>query len=102
MSHYKTLQVDRDAEPEVIEKAYKALCMKYHPDRAASANSPGVHDSTAKMQQINDAYSVLSDAKKRSAYDKRLEEPAGATAWDHFLDKGLVGMLLDKIERDRG
>ncbi len=101
MSHYKTLQVDRDAEPEVIEKAYKALCMKYHPDRTASATSPGFDDSTTKMQRINDAYSVLSDAKKRSAYDKRLEESARVTAWDHFLDKGLVGMLLDKIERAR-
>ena len=101
MSHYKTLQVDRDAEPEVIEKAYRALCMKYHPDRSASRTPLSVDDATAKMQRINDAYSVLKDAKKRAAYDKRLGDPAEVTAWDHFLEKGIVGMLLDKMERDR-
>ncbi|TLM65927.1 MAG: hypothetical protein FDZ70_10710, partial [Actinobacteria bacterium] len=34
MDHYRTLQVTRDAEPEVIERAYRALSLKYHPDTA--------------------------------------------------------------------
>ncbi|MCL4554327.1 MAG: DnaJ domain-containing protein [Actinobacteria bacterium] len=101
MSHYKTLQVDRDAEPEVIEKAYKALCMKYHPDRSTPTSSRSGDDATIKMQRINAAYAVLKDSKKRAVYDRGLEYPAGASAWDHFLEKGLVGMLWDKMERDR-
>lgn len=101
MSHYKTLQVDRDAEPEVIEKAYKALCMKYHPDLSTPESPHSGDEATIKMQRINAAYAVLKDSKKRAAYDRGLEDPVGVSAWDQFLEKGLVGMLWDKMERDK-
>ncbi len=92
--HYKTLQVTRDAEPEVIERAYKALVRKYHPDRRPAAEKAR---ATATMQRINAAYDVLSDPARRRAYDATLpRETVHDSAWDVFLERGLVGMFLDK------
>lgn len=93
MDHYHTLQVGRHAEAEVIEKAYKALCLKYHPDRQA----PGKRKAaTAKMQAINEAYAVLSDPRRRRGYDRSL--PAvDAQPWERFMDQGLVGLFQDWV-----
>ena len=91
--HYKTLQVTRDAEPEVIERAYKARSRKYHPDRQPA--SEHAH-ATKKMQTINEAYAVLRDPRKRKAYDADLpSEQAGA--WDVFWERGLFGMFSDRF-----
>ena len=101
MDHYRTLQVARNAEPEVVEKAYKALCMKYHPDRVPERRRA---DATARMQRINEAYGVLSDPRARARYDRSLPpevDPGGA--WDRFLDEGLVGLFNDWLHaRDGG
>lgn len=97
MDHYRTLQVTRDAEPEVIERAYKALSFKYHPDRTSASHR---EQATRKMQRINEAYSVLRDPKKRARYDAQL--PAEhASGWDRFMEDGLVGLFLDRF-RSRG
>jgi hypothetical protein len=61
---YKILQVDRDAEHEVIEAAYKRLAGKYHPDKDPSASA------TQRMQEINAAYEVLRDPERRGRYDR--------------------------------
>ena len=50
---HQILQVQADAEPEVVQAAYRALAKKYHPDRDASA------DAARRMRQINDAYRQL-------------------------------------------
>lgn len=93
MDHYRTLQVARDADPEVIERAYKALARKYHPDRAATGRQ---ERATEHMQRINEAYRVLRDPASRKRYDATLP-PEGAHAWDVFWDRGLVGMFLDRF-----
>lgn len=90
--HYRTLQVRRDAEPEVIEKAYRALSMKHHPDRAPSADR---HGATRRMQTINAAYAVLGDPERRRRYDATLPDEDGPAAWEVFLERGLVGMFVD-------
>lgn len=92
MDHYRTLQVTRDADPEVIERAYKALCRKYHPD------APGVADgaeSTRRMQRINEAYRVLGDASARRAYDATLS-PERSRGWDVFMERGLIGLFMER------
>ena len=91
--HYETLQVSRRAEPEVIEKAYKALSMKYHPDRVPPEKRPL---ATRRMQRINAAYAVLSDPKLRARYDETVPS-RGEYAWDEFLEKGLVGLFADWV-----
>ena len=94
VDYYRVLQVRRDAEPEVIERAYKALSMKYHPDVAA----PSQRDhATRRMQLINEAYRTLKDPARRRRYDATLPpEGLHRTAWDEFWDKGLVGLFLDR------
>ncbi|MBL1264176.1 molecular chaperone DnaJ [Candidatus Methylomicrobium oryzae] len=64
--YYKLLGVDRNASDEEIKKSYRKLAMKYHPDR----NKDDPQKAEAKFKQIKEAYEVLSDAKKRAAYDQ--------------------------------
>ncbi len=63
---YKLLNVDRNASDAEIKKSYRSLAMKYHPDR----NVDNPQAAEAKFKQIKEAYEVLSDPKKRSAYDQ--------------------------------
>ncbi len=62
--YYEILGVTKDASDDDIKKAYRALARKYHPDL-----HPGDKQMEAKFKEINEAYHVLSDAKKRADYD---------------------------------
>lgn len=68
---YEILQVSENASPEIIEKAYKILVKKYHPDLQPAEEKKNAED---KMKEINEAYEVLGDEQKRNAYDIELEE----------------------------
>jgi curved DNA-binding protein CbpA len=61
---YKTLQVDSEAEDEVIQAAYRRLARKYHPDLAETP------DAAARMALINAAWEVIGDPAARAAYDR--------------------------------
>jgi curved DNA-binding protein CbpA len=63
-THYDNLKIARDAPPEVIKAAYKALCHKFHPDR-----NGGSLRATQTFQLINTAYEVLSDPDRRQQHD---------------------------------
>lgn len=95
--HYAVLQVSRDAEPEVVEKAYRALCMKYHPDRAQVEER---ERATRRLQRINEAYEVLKDPVRRRRYDAELPAEAGdpGGAWERFMEGGLVGLFIDWVD----
>jgi hypothetical protein len=71
--YYKILQVDPEAEPEVVTAAYRRLASKYHPD----VNSAS--DAEERMRDLNQAYSVINDASKRSDYDRQRLARARAT-----------------------
>lgn len=62
--YYEILGVPRDASDEEIKKAYRRLTKKYHPDL-----HPGDKEAEARFKEINEAYSVLGDPKKRKEYD---------------------------------
>ncbi len=62
---YTVLGVNRDASDEDIKKAYRKLAMKHHPDR-----NPDDKTSEEKFKEAKTAYEILSDAKKRAAYDQ--------------------------------
>ena len=62
---YTTLGLARNASPDDIKKAYRKLAMKFHPDR-----NPDNKEAEEKFKQINAAYEVLSDEKKRRQYDQ--------------------------------
>jgi curved DNA-binding protein len=63
--YYKTLGVERKASEDEIRKAYRKLAMQYHPDR-----NPNDKQAEERFKEINEAYQVLSDSKKRSHYDR--------------------------------
>ncbi|MDE3268953.1 MAG: DnaJ domain-containing protein [Pseudomonadota bacterium] len=65
--YYQMLGIDRGASLEQIKKSYRQLALKYHPDR--QADNPNKVAAEEKFKQINEAYAVLSDPKKRERYD---------------------------------
>lgn len=69
-NYYEILQIDKNASQEVIEKVYKTLAKKYHPDLQAEADKP---KAEAILKEINEAYDVLSNPVKRANYDQTLE-----------------------------
>src|ERR1700752_5185377 len=64
--YYSTLGVNRDASEEDIKKAYRKLAMKHHPDRNPDDKGP----SEDKFKEAKEAYEILTDARKRAAYDQ--------------------------------
>ena len=70
-NYYEILEVSENASKEIIEKAYRVLSKKYHPDLQEESKK---EESKYKMQEINEAYEVLKDSVKRNIYDNKLEE----------------------------
>jgi hypothetical protein len=64
--YYEILQVHERAIPEIIEKAYRVLARKYHPDVQPPERKDWAHQT---MTELNVAYQTLSDARKRAEYD---------------------------------
>jgi molecular chaperone DnaJ len=62
---YTVLGVPRDASEEDIKKSYRKLAMKFHPDR-----NPGDNTAEEKFKEAKEAYEILTDARKRAAYDQ--------------------------------
>lgn len=63
--YYDLLGIPRNATDDEIKKAFRKLALKYHPDK-----NPGDKQSEAKFKEINEAYEVISDSKKRQMYDQ--------------------------------
>ena len=59
-THYDVLSLPKDASMADIKKAYRSAALRHHPDRGGSS---------AAFEKVNAAFEVLSDEKKRSAYD---------------------------------
>ena len=68
-NYYEILEIDKNASPEIIEKAYKTLAKKYHPDVQSKENK---ERSEEIFKQINEAYEMLSDTIKKEKYNKTL------------------------------
>ena len=63
--YYDVLGIDRNADEKTIKKAYRKLAKKYHPDTNA-----GNADAADKFKEVNEAYDILSDPKKKKMYDQ--------------------------------
>ncbi|KAE9593711.1 putative DnaJ domain-containing protein [Lupinus albus] len=72
--YYSILGIHRDASSSDIRTAYRKLAMKWHPDKF-SRNPATVGEAKRRFQQIQEAYSVLSDHSKRLTYDAGLYDP---------------------------
>ncbi len=81
--YYEVLGLNRDASAEDIKKAYRKLAMKHHPDR-----NPDNPKSEERFKEAKEAYEVLTDASKRTAYDQYghagVDAAAGAGAGAGF------------------
>ena len=70
-NYYEILQVSSNATKEIIDKAYKTLAKKYHPD----ANPPEKKGwAEENFKKINEAYETISDKDKREKYDEQLKK----------------------------
>ena len=73
---YKVLQVDPEAEDEVIQAAYRRLARKYHPDVPG-----GPPDASARMATINSAWALIATPAARAAYDRARAGAAGPLSY---------------------
>ncbi len=69
-NYYDILEINKNASPEIIEKAYKTLVKKYHPDLQDNNLK---FEYEEKIKEINEAYEVLSDVEKKENYDLNLK-----------------------------
>jgi molecular chaperone DnaJ len=88
--YYEVLGVSRDAGDAELKKAYRAKAMADHPDR-----NPDDAAAEERFKEASEAYAVLSDAEKRSAYDRFGFAGVGAGAAGGFQDFGDLGNFSD-------
>ncbi len=96
--YYKILGVAKNASGEDVKRAYRKLAMKYHPDR-----NPGDKSAENQFKEINEAYEVLSDPKKRARYDQlgdsyfRYQQSGGAPGgfnWEEWFTQSPGGRTV--------
>src|SRR5436309_15903869 len=90
--YYEVLGVTRTSTDVEIKRAYRALAIKYHPDK-----NPEDPPAEEKTKECAEAYGVLSDAQKRAAYDRFGHQGVGAGAGGAGLDQG-VSNLEDSFD----
>ena len=89
--YYEVLGVARDASADEIKKAYRKLARKHHPDV-----NPGDKTAEAKFKEAQQAYDILSDAEKRSLYDRY-----GKAAFEGMAASG-PALGGDRVDRQPG
>ena len=90
--YYRVLGILPSAEDVVIRAAYRALAQRYHPDKWKGKAT----DVETRMKEINEAYGVLSDTKKRAIYDQQYQEsPASREYEEDQTDEGIEGDRTD-------
>jgi DnaJ-class molecular chaperone len=86
---YATLGVSKNANESEIKRAYRALSLKYHPDRN------NTNEAENKIREINEAYDILGDSSKRKHYD--MEQQMGGNLFD-FQNTGVPPHMNDLFE----
>ena len=74
-----------ELEP-ILKKKFRALCLQYHPDKQVGKSESEKKGAEEKFKDINEAYSVLSDEKKKQEYDMQLEFGAGGYNYNGMND----------------
>ena len=106
VDHYEVLQLSPNADAEAVERVYRLLAKRYHPDN-------GMTGDIQKFQAVLEAYQVLSDAERRAAFDVKYDEERGlqlkivrqassedAPSGDQELCRGILSLLYVARRRD--
>lgn len=89
MDPYKVLGVPRGADKETIEKAYKELAKKYHPDKYV--NNPLASLAEEKMKEINEAYDMLKDKPgQQNGYSSSYSQSSYSGSGDFAQIRALI------------
>ena len=94
-NYYDILQINQNASPEIIEKAYKTLAKKYHPDLQEESNKKEAEEI---LKEINEAYEILSNPEKKALYDQNLKNE---TISQEDYDKNKKNYKLNQEDIDR-
>jgi DnaJ-class molecular chaperone len=86
---YAILGVPENADADAIKKAYRKLAKQNHPDATG-----GDKKKTERFKDVGDAYEVLSDAKKRSEYDRLRQAPVGADGMPQGFDADTFSQIF--------
>ncbi len=87
--YYSTLGLRHDSSAEEIKKVYRKLAMQYHPDR-----NGGNPESEERLKEINEAYQILGDEKKRRRYDLQYRQPfENSVFYEGDVDDDFVSAL---------
>jgi len=90
--YYEVLGVNRSATEEQIKKSYRLLARQYHPDVSSAP------EAETRFKEINEAYEILSDQKKRAAYDRFGHAGVSGNGFNDFSGFGGFGGLGDIFE----
>lgn len=106
IDYYELLQVNQNADLATIERVYRFLAKRYHPDNVDTGDA-------AKFQMLLSAYEVLSDPEKRAAYDARYEQeranlwkifdevaPSEGVDGDKRIQSGILSLLYSARRRN--
>ena len=83
--------MERDATEIDIKKAFKKKTLEFHPDRHADKSEEDKAEAELKFKEVNEAYSVLTDPKKKQQFDMGAYDPSGGAGSDfgsHFQGFG--------------
>ena len=83
INYYDELEVSKTASKEVIEKVYKVLAKKYHPDTTKEVNKQLAEE---KFKIISEAYETLSNNEKRKKYDLELEQSNPTVSYEEYIN----------------
>lgn len=92
-NYYDELEVSKNASPEIINKAYKVLAKKYHPD----TTTENKQEAEERFKKISEAYEILSNEQKRIEYDNSLQPEISIDDYNKILadNKKLATELLN-------
>ena len=95
--YYEVLGVSRNASDDELKGAYRRLAMKYHPDR-----NPDSEEAEVKFKEAKEAYEILSDPRKRAAFDQFGHAGVDSSAGPGGFGGGGFRDIFDEVFGDTG